>query len=90
MAVPSVRIRDTAPLITGGNNCVSAVGHFQTRLSLGQCCIKVTYGIFWATLSRLSLAVTKLRRRLSQNSSPKQSHGAIRHKPDPEPRTKLE
>ena len=38
----------------------------------------------------LSLAVTKLCSRLGQNSSPKQFHGAIQHKPDPVPRTKLE
>ena len=47
------------------------------------CCVEFPCGTVLGTLSLLSLVFTKLRRKLSQNSSLKQTHSAVRANYDP-------
>ena len=46
-------------------------------------CIELHYGTVLETLSLLLLAVTRLRRKLGQNSSLKQSHSAFQQNTEP-------
>ena len=56
---------------------VIGIGHIDFRLRLGQCCVELHYGTVLGKLSLLSLAISRLPRKLGHNSSPKTSHGAI-------------